>query len=727
MKCASSLEKNVVDRIIIRRNTVHILFASLLLITNITYSQDSPINRYELVNRHNVQIEKVDPMSPLTVGNGDFAYTVDVTGLQTFGDYYYENGIPLETLSNWGWHSFPNTDNLTLEDAQKEYDFHGGKVPYASLEKSPAGQYFRKNPHRIPLGQLGLMLIKSDGSAVEPNDLQNIKQGLNLWTGVIQSFYEIEGKPIKVETICHPETDLIAVRIESPLLAEGRLKPYIHFPYSHDASIKNKPPLDFSHQDSHTTRMAQQGKNSVQFQRLLDDSRYYVKLVWAGDNNVTQAGPHKFVLEPSANEQLTFVCVFSKSSINYEPSSFESVKSTGAESWEKYWKSGGAIDLSGCADPRAKELERRIILSLYQVKVQYSGTFPPQETGLTHISWYGKHNTEMYLWHAAHFAQWGRIELLEKSLSWYQGILPQAKALAKNLGIEGARWPKMTGIDGRQSPGGINPFIIWNQPNLIYMAELCYRANPSHETLEKYSELVFESAKFLASYAYYDEKEGRYNLGPPIKNVSEGTAENNTKNPTFELAYWHYGLTVAQKWRERLGMQPEPKWTDVLNKLAPLPIQDGLYLEIETEPDIYKRSRGGPTSMLMALGFLPEGNKLDKETMHRTFNRVVGANRRFASWGAGAVAMTAARLGEQNVAVDILCGERGTNRYLTNGLVPRPKEPMNCPAYLPVNCSLLSAVALMAAGWDGATDIDTPGFPQDGNWNVRWEGLQRLP
>ncbi len=709
------------------KNSVCILLLCLLLTASLAYSQNSPINRFELVNRHNVEIDKVDPMCPLSVGNGDFAFTVDVTGLQTFGDLYYKNGIPLETLSNWGWHSFPNTENLILKDAYKEYDFQGRKVPYASLEKSPAGQYFRKNPHRIPLGQLGLVLTKTDGSTVEPNDIQNIRQNLNLWTGFIQSSYKIEGEPVLVETICHPDIDLIAVRIESPLLPKGQLKLSIHFPYSYDASIKNKPPFDRAHPDSHVTRMAKPNKNSVLFQRLLDDSRYYVKITWEGDNQVKQKGPHEFIFEPSSGEQLTFVCAFSKGSINNDLPSFETTKNACAKSWEQYWKSGGAIDLSGCTDPRAKELERRIVLSQYQVKIQYSGTFPPQESGLTHISWYGKHNTEMYLWHVAHFAQWGRIELLEKSLPWYQSILPQARELAKNLGIKGARWPKMVGIDGRQSPGSINPFIIWNQPNLIYLSELCYRTHPDRDTLNKYKDLVFESADFLASYAYYNEKEDRYNLGPPIKNVSEDSGENNTRNPTFELAYWHYGLSVAQKWRERLGMEPNQKWADVLNKLAPLPVQDGLYLEIETEPDIYKRGRGGPTSTLMALGFLPEGTKVDKETMHRTFQRVVGTDRRFASWGAGAVAMTAARLGEQNIAVDILCGDRGTNRYLPNGLVPRPKEPMNCPAYLPVNCSLLSAVALMAAGWDGAPDTNAPGFPQDDTWNIRWEGLQRLP
>jgi hypothetical protein len=29
------------------------------------------------------------------------------------------NGVPLGTESVWGWHSFPNTENLRIEEAQK--------------------------------------------------------------------------------------------------------------------------------------------------------------------------------------------------------------------------------------------------------------------------------------------------------------------------------------------------------------------------------------------------------------------------------------------------------------------------------------------------------------------------------------------------------------------------------------------------------------------------------
>lgn len=56
------------------------------------------INRYELVNRHNPVMKEIDPVFPLTVVNGELAFTADITGFQTF-DYEYEKGMPLCTQS----------------------------------------------------------------------------------------------------------------------------------------------------------------------------------------------------------------------------------------------------------------------------------------------------------------------------------------------------------------------------------------------------------------------------------------------------------------------------------------------------------------------------------------------------------------------------------------------------------------------------------------------------
>ena len=88
------------------------------------------------------------------------------------------------------------------------------------------------------------------------------------------------------------------------------------------------------------------------------------------------------------------------------------------------------------------------------------------------------------------------------------------------------------------------------------------------------------------------------------------------------------------------------------------------------------------------------------------------------------LAMTAARLGDRELAVEALMKEARGNRWLANGHCYQDKA---LPAYLPGNGGLLTAVTMMAAGWDGAPDKHAPGFPQNGNWTVRCEGLKPMP
>jgi hypothetical protein len=704
------------------------LFPFVVVAATLQSAVSAAIDREAVVRRHEVAIDRVDPEAALSVGNGDFAFTVDATGLQSLEQVHYEKGIPLETLSTWAWHSYPNPEGLRIEDAMEAQDFHGRKILYASQQRTPAGIYFRQNPHPIPLGQISLTL---DGRPVLADELGAIDQRLDLWTGLISSRYTLRGQPVHVQTVAHANESTIAVRIESPLLKNGALRVRFRFPYAHDLSRQNKPPLVWDKPESHRTTLVSTDAQSALLERRLDESTYFTRLAWIGSATLQENAPHDFSLGATDGDGLEFVCAFGpeRSIQQMATSTFADVKTASAAGWRDYWTRGGIVDFSRCTDPRARELERRVILSQYLVKVNYAGHIPPAETGLTHISWYGKHNTEMYFWHAAQFYQWGRTELLEKGLAWYLKILPRGKADAAAQGFDGVRWPKMTGFDGSTGPGGINPFIIWNQPNPIYLCELVYRSRPERATLEKYQDLVFESAKFLASFAQFDRATGRYVLGPPIKNVSEQSGENLTQNPTFELAYWYYGLQLAQSWRERLGMPPEPKWADILARLSRLPESEGKYVEIETFPELYKDPEPLPTSMLMAYGFLPQTPLIDRETARRTFHEVNRRNgiHRWLSWQLGQGAMTAARLGEPEKAVEIATNPDPAARFMPSGHVRRPKEPEGCIAYLPVNASLLSAIALMCAGWDDAPPGNAPGFPQDGTWDVQWEGLHRMP
>jgi hypothetical protein len=512
-------------------------------------------------------------------------------------------------------------------------------------------------------------------------------------------------------------------------LSAGKLKPTFRFPYSYDLSRKNKPSFDWSMPERHKTEVLEQDANSIVLKRTIDTSLYYLRIQWQGEAKWEENDLHEFSLDCTGSDSLILVCEFSVEEGTSGSPSYEDTREASARSWKEYWTKGGAVDLSGSTDPRWHELERRIVLSQYLMKVNYSGSFPPQETGLANLSWYGKHNSEVYWIHAAQFYQWNHTELLEKGLQWYRKILPVAISDAKEKGFEGARWPKMAGINGRLSPGEINPFIIWNMPNPIYLSELVYRANPNPETLNKYRDIVFESAKFLASYAWYDAETNRYILGPPIKAANESTEENTTMNPTFELTQWYYGLKVAQDWRERLGMKRDSVWDDILTRLARPTIQDGKYVELESDPTMYGRKGNYSSHMLMALGYLPKTPMIEEQLMRNTFKAIVERNgiSSFVSWTMGKGALTAARVGECQTAVDIVCNEAPKARFSKTGYVPRPKEGIKNPAYLPVNGMFLEAIGLMAAGWDGAPDVNAPGFPQDGSWTVRVENLLKLP
>ena len=84
-------------------------------------------------------------------------------------------------------------------------------------------------------------------------------------------------------------------------------------------------------------------------------------------------------------------------------------------------------------------------------------------------------------------------------------------------------------------------------------------------------------------------------------------------------------------------------------------------------------------------------------------------------------AMTAARLGEPKLAVQALLMETEKNRYLPNG---HNWQRQNLPCYLPGNGGLWHVVAMMAGGWKGSSG-HSPGFPDDGSWSVRSEGIER--
>ena len=704
------------------------------------------IDRRALVLRHHVLLEGTAREAPLSAGNGEFAFSVDATGLQTYPDSL---AFPLLTQAQWAWHSFPNPEGYKLEDTYETFTFRGKQqqrptIGWPDRMDNPAFQWLNANPHKFALARIGLFLQKADGAQALPGDLKAARQELQLWTGAIASYFELEGEPVRVWTRVHPDQDLVAVDIESPLIASGRLALDLRFPYP-ETGWAAADAADWTKPEQHQTTVGEETGRSLRLLRRLDETTYHAGVQSDQELSVERGEAHHFRLRPAAPGSSFAVSVaFSPDPLPASlPTPGES-RAAAEQHWEAFWTGGGAIDFSGSIDPRARELERRIVLSQYLMAIQAAGSLPPQETGLTSNSWEGKFHLEMHWWHAAHFALWGRPELLERSMSWYLAHLPQAKALAASNGFQGAQWPKQVGPEGRESPGAINPFLLWQQPHVIYMPELLYRARRDSAVLHRYKDLVFETADFLASVVYRDEASGRYMIGPPVAPAQEVHHATETFNPTFELAYFQAALEAAQAWRERLGMPRNPAWDRVITHLSPLPVKDGRYEAVASNQDLWASAErpecaegqagseliGNPCqntdhpSFAGAFGMLP-GAMADAETMRRTLHAVADRwnFQRTWGWDYPLLAMTAARLGEPERAVRFLLLDTPANRY---GVAGHTRQYGFIFPYLPANGSLLMATAMMAAGWEGARG-NAPGFPKDGAWQVRWEGLYPLP
>ncbi len=679
------------------------------------------------MSQHVVEVTEVDGRSPLSVGNGEFCFTVDVTGLQTFPDRYpvaSRDGTPAGTLlgtqAQWGWHSVPG-DNFRLQDVLVTYDTPSGPVPYVDMTgsigaggdrtDSPAELWLRSNPHRLDLGRIGLEGVADD-------DISDVRHVLDLWHGVIDSSFTLRGELVRVQTVCHPDSDVVAIRIVSEAVRAGRLAVRMAFPYGserwHDAA-------DWTRPDAHRTTL-REIDGGWHIDRKLDAAGYAIVVSATPGLALIQADEHQLRVTGDT-ATLDLVAGFAPDAAALpSPPTFDEVRAAAAEHWPAFWSGGGAVRLSGSTDERAAEIERRIVLSQYLTAVNCAGSLPPQETGLVCNSWRGRFHLEMHWWHAAHFALWGRPELLRRGLRWYHSALDSARATAKLQGYRGARWPKQVGPDARESPSPIGAFLIWQQPHPIYLAELLYRAAPGSEVVGEFAEIVFESAEFMADFAVPTAR--GFQLGPPVIPAQEsyGSIRARATNPTFELAYWHWALEIAQLWRQRAGLPRHERWSAVAAGLAPPHVRDGVYTAIDVEPYTIRTDH---PSMLCGLGFLPKTPLIDPSIMRATLHDVLADWAWDTTWGWDypVIAMTAARLGEPELAVAALTMPADKNEFLPNG---HNRQTPSLPLYLPGNGGLLAAVALMAAGWDGVRGA-APGFPDDGRWIVEAEGLVPAP
>ena len=399
----------------------------------------SPIDRKALVDRHSPVVKcsslaECDPLDFMTLGNGDFAVTVDATGLQTLNSTLTTGSLnnPLNIMSGWGWHSTPVAKSRTPAAQPEHFGFenitcYNKSVPYPTgggpgNKHSDTTSWLRANPHRLNLGRI--YFISQSNIA----DAKGVIQSLDLWTGLLSSNYTLDGQLVQVSAAVHPDQDMLAVQVSSELLLkpggankaanstnalpispddeDPPLQIGFDFPYGSEIMNSNGAEWGSRYEAAHTTTMTPSKSGcGVVFVRTLDNSSYEVKLEMQKVKGqcagiVTKKRSHVYRIQATTAPALTVLVSFAPLATqkgeelatqkgeelatqgtanrhNYHRSrqltpSFQATVASSTKAWAAFWQSGGAIDLSGSTNPHAHRLESMIVMSQWVSRTQVS-------------------------------------------------------------------------------------------------------------------------------------------------------------------------------------------------------------------------------------------------------------------------------------------------------------------------------------------------------------------
>lgn len=413
---------------------IYLPVACTLILSNGLFAQ-AAINRQEIVQRFNPHRTASSNSTPLQVGNGNFAFGADVTGLQTF--------LPYNILTTWCWHnsSLPTTPNQTEPSDFTGLDWwtHGRLVNYDQPNPAEAdiSQWLIANPQRVNVGRIGLWF---GGSNVSETDLQGKSQTLDVYSGTMMSSFKYKGCEVTVNTFADPDSTTIAVEIQSSLLITSELGVFFDYPYMTGDNKFEAPFVGLWNATANHTTFLQSGDQEAQIQHDMDATTYYTTIHWNSTANVSGPLPdsHRYLLMPSGSKLLSFTATYhdhpnATMAPYYSPqgqgthinTDFSTIQASSTAWWESFWETGAFVDLTCTNNESAIEIQRRIVLSEYLLAVNEAGFDPPQESGLSDNGWYGKFHAEQFVWHLGHWGRWGKWALLDRAIPGvYERFLP---------------------------------------------------------------------------------------------------------------------------------------------------------------------------------------------------------------------------------------------------------------------------------------------------------------
>lgn len=609
------------------------------------------MDKYQ-ISSYNVFNEEIDIKNPLSVGNGNLCVTLDVTGTHSLYEKY--DFIPLVSMSNLCWVTNKNKP-IIKKNIYKSYSHFVG---YDTLKDNQEKEYNELRSYPYKFNFFMYQLFYGD-KLIDIDNINNINQELDIYNGIIISKFKYLEEDVVTKTYVDSVNDVFKFEIISNLNFEIRM----FFPkasYIKEASLF--PLLDsYKHEKNHILRYTE---NEI-FDCYLyaDKIKYYVEYV-----SIKSQG-----FELSIGKENRYQNNLNDYFNNIDMRLFDSF-------------------LDNISKEEEIELNRRIILSLYLLKINSLGTYPPQETGLTFNSWNSKFHLEMHPWHSLWTIDYNLEKELLKQLDYYYEILSEAKKRALEQGYKGARMPKMTSPLGEDSPSNIGCLLLWQQPHLIMMVYNLYIKTKNIFILDKYYDLLFELTIFLESFIY--KENNKYHLDYPIIPAQECYDPNITRDPIFEVEYVRDAFIKMVKISKILNKEIPNIWLDIIDNMIEPTILNDVYLATKDEQGIntYSKYAFDHPLVIMPYSFIVS-DRIDKDIMEKTLLKVLDTFDLYELWGWDfpLISLCANYLGKKDLAIKLLLLDTPKNTYLKNGHNMQA-DRKDLPIYLPGNGAYLLAV-----------------------------------
>lgn len=582
--------------------------------------------------KYNLKFNHIDSKNPVTIGNGDFAITLDQTGTQSLYEIYKD--IPLSTMSNKNWFY------KDKKDIKPSY-VDGKAYMLFNLDNDPNYQINRQYPFKYSFMQI---LLYDNDKLIDINNIKDVKQELDLYKGIVTSSFNYKEKINKTISFIYQDHDEFNFKLQSDNLN-------LALKFNYPSYTKNGYRLD------------------ILPNVLVKEDR--MTLLYDDKNSLS------FKLKSSSNYQIVEnTLIFDDNNVSFSLA-LDEIKE--GKLLDEFWKCDNGIIIDN------EELVKKMVLSKYLLHVNSTGIYPPQESGLTYNCWNSKFHLEMHLIHSLWNIYNNHVDDLVKSFDYYLSIMPSSLKRASLNGYKGLRFPKMTGPDGEDSPSNIGPLLIWQAPHILFMLQEIYYLYNKENIIKKYEPLISGTIDFMISFLTL--KDSKYQMLDPLLEACESIPLDRCQNPSFELEYWRYTLERQPKIDTVLYGHQRYDYLDITSKIITPKEDDGIYLKTYGVIDKYDLYKDHPTEGFLMSFF--KSKIVDKEKMVKTIDYILKNMDLSSYWGWDFpfLGLSLLNCGEIEKSIEVTQLNTINNQYLYNGYNTSPRDDLK--AYLPGNGAFL--------------------------------------